>query len=83
MEIFEHPRFGHKITTICLIAKLNSKKNIWAEGIFHPSEMHWVTNPNDTLHLHMNTFWISCHHAFTKAESLNKGTLSKTRPSIP
>ena len=45
--------------------------------------MHWVTNPDDTLHLHMDTTWASCHHTLTNAESLNKGTLSKTGPSTP
>ena len=35
-----HPRFGHKTTTGCLIAKLNSKNDIQAEEIFHPLEMH-------------------------------------------
>ena len=45
--------------------------------------MHWVTNPDDTLHLHMDTTWASCHHALTKAESLNKGTLSEIGPSTP
>ena len=79
--ITEHPRFGHKIIIGCIIAKLNSKKDIRVEGIFHPSEMHQVTNPYDTLHLHMDTTWASCHHALTKVESLNKGTLSETGPS--
>ena len=79
--VTEHPRFGHKITIGCLIAKLNSKKYIQAEGNFHPSKLHWVTNPDDTLHLHMDTSWVSCHDALTKAKSLNKGTLSETRPS--
>ena len=36
----EHPRFGCKITSMCLVAKLNSKNDIRAEGIFHPAEMH-------------------------------------------
>ena len=58
----------------CLIAKLNSKNDIWAEGIFHPLEIHWVTKPKDTLYLHIDTSWISCH---TKAQSFNKGILSK------
>ena len=35
-----HPRFGHKTTTGCLIAKLNSKNDIQAEEIFHPLEIH-------------------------------------------
>ena len=29
----------------------------------------------------MDTSWVSCHDALTKAKSLNKGTLSETRPS--
>ena len=65
----------------CLIAKLNSKNDIRAEGIFHPSEMHWVTNPDDTLHSHMDTSWVSCHQALTKAESLNKRILSEIVPN--
>ena len=61
----------------CLIAKLNSKNDIWAEGIFHPLEIHWVTKPKDTLHSHIDTSWISCHQALTKAKSFNKGILSE------
>ena len=38
--ITEHPRFGHKIIIGCIVAKLNSKKDIRVEGIFHLSEMH-------------------------------------------
>ena len=64
--VTEHPRFGHKITTGCMVANLNSKKDIRAEGIFHSSEMHWVTNPDDTLQLHMDITRASCHHALTK-----------------
>ena len=45
--------------------------------------MHWVTNPNDTLHSHMDTSWVSCYQALTKTESLNKGILSETIPSTP
>ena len=45
--------------------------------------MHWVTNPDDTLHLHKDTTWASCQHALIRVESLNKGTLSETRPSTP
>ena len=67
----------------CLIAKLNSKNDIRAEGIFHPSEMHWVTNPDDTLHSHMDTSWVFCHQALTKAESLNKRILSEIVPADP
>ena len=45
--------------------------------------MHWVTNPNDTLHSHMDTSWVSCYQAPTKAESLNKGILAKIVPTDP
>ena len=79
--ITEHQRFCHKITTGSMIAKLNSKKDIRVEGIFHPSEMHQVTNPDDTLHLHMDTTQACCQNALTKTESLNMGTLSETGPS--
>ena len=75
--IIEHPRFGHKITKGCIIAKLNSKKDIQVDGIFHPSETHWVTNLDGTLYLHMDTSQVSYHHALTKVESLNKGILQK------
>ena len=58
--IIEHPRFGYKNTTRSMIAKLNSKKEIRVEGIFHPPEIHWLTNPNDSLHLRMDTTWACC-----------------------
>ena len=38
-----------------MIAKLNSKKDIQVEGISHPPEIYWLTNPDDSLHLHMDT----------------------------
>ena len=79
--ITEHPRFGHKITSTCYIAKLNSKNDIRAEGIFHPAKMHWVSNLGDTLHTHMDTSWVSCHHALTMTESLNKGILFEIVPT--
>ena len=81
VPITVHPRFGHKISKRCLLAKLNSKNDIQVEGIFHPSEMHWVTNPDDRLHSHMDTSWVSCYQALTKAESLNKGILSEIVPT--
>ena len=46
----KHPRFGCQITLACLVAKLNSKNDILAEGILHPIEIHWVTNLDGTLH---------------------------------
>ena len=60
-----------------MVAKLNSKNDIRAEGIFHPIEIHWVTNSDGPLHTHMDTSWVSCHHALTTTKSLNKGTLSE------
>ena len=81
--VTKHPEFGHKITTLCMVAKLISKKDIRVEGIFHPSKMHWVTNLDDTLHLHMDTTWAFCHHALTKTECLNKEILSEIVPSAP
>ena len=53
--ITEHPRFGHKITIGSMIAKFNSKRDIQAKGIFHPPEIHWLTNLDDSLHLHIDT----------------------------
>ena len=36
----EHPKFSHKVTSACLVAKLHYKNNIRAQGIFHPAEMY-------------------------------------------
>ena len=60
----EHPRFGCKITSACLMAKLNSKNDIRAKRVFHPTEIHWVTNPDGTLHTHGHLLGIlsSCTH---------------------
>ena len=66
-----------------MIVKLNSKNDIQAEGIFHPSKIHWLTNPDDSLHLHMDTIWACCHNALRRTKSLNMRTLSETRPSTP
>ena len=76
----KHLRFGWKITSAHLVAKLNSKNDIRAKGIFHPAEIHWVTNLDATLHTHMNTSWVSCYHALTMTESLNKRILSEIVP---
>ena len=45
--------------------------------------MHWVTNSDETLHSHMDTSWVSCYQALTKAKSLNKGILSEIVPIDP
>ena len=37
-----------------MIVKLNLKNDIHAEGIFHPLEVHWLTNPDDSLHVHID-----------------------------
>ena len=66
-----------------MIAKLNSKKDIQVEGISHPPEIHWLTNPDDSLHLHMDTTWACCQNALRMTESLNMGTLSKIGPGTP
>ena len=50
----DHPRFGHKITVGSMIVKLNEKHDIQVEGMFHPPEVHWLTNPDDSLHVHMD-----------------------------
>ena len=69
----EHPKFGHKVTLACLVAKLNSKNNIRAQGIFHLAEMYWVTNSIGSLHTYLDVSWVSCYHALIMAKSLNKG----------
>ena len=79
----EHPKFGHKVTSACLVAKLHSKNNIRAQGIFHPAEMFWVTNSDGTLYTYLDVSWVSCYHAFTMAESLNKGTPREIIPTGP
>ena len=45
--------------------------------------MHWVTNSNGTLHTHLDTSWVCCHHALTMTESLNMGILSKIVQTDP
>ena len=62
------------------MAKLNSKNDIRVEGVFHPTEIHWFTNPDGTLHTHMDTSWVSCHHALIMTKSVNKGILSEIVP---
>ena len=79
----KHPRFGSKITLTSLIVKLNSKNDFRAEGIFHLVEVHWVTNPDGTLHTHRDTSWVSCYHALIMIESLNKGILPEIVPMDP
>ena len=51
----EYPRFGYKIISACLVAKLNFKNNIRAERIFYPAKIHGVTNPDGTPYTHMDT----------------------------
>ena len=77
----EHPRFGHKVTSACLVTKLHSKNNIRAQGIFHPAEMYQVTNSDGTLHTHLDVSGVSCYHALTMAESLNKGIFPEIIPT--
>ena len=79
----EHPKFGPKVTSACLVAKLHSKNNIRAQGIFHPTEMYWVTNSDRTFHTHLDVSWVSCYHAFTMAKSLNKGIFLEIIPTSP
>ena len=55
----EHLKFGHKVTSACLVAKLYSKNNIQAQGIFHLVEMYWITNSDGTLYTHLNVSWVS------------------------
>lgn len=49
-----HPRFGHRITAGSMIVKFNSKNDVQAEGIFHPLEVLWLTNPNNSLLVHVD-----------------------------
>ena len=42
-----------------------------------------LTNPDDSLHLHMDTTWACCQNALRRTKSLNMGTLSKTRLDTP
>ena len=79
----EHPRFGHKVTSTCLVAKLHFKNNIRAQGIFHPAEMYWVTNSDGTLHTHLDVSWVSCYYSLTMAESLNNGIFLEIIPTGP
>ena len=79
----EHPRFGHKATSACLVAKLHSKNNIRAQGIFHPAEMYWVTNSDGTFPPHLDVSWVSCYHALIMAKSLNKGIFLEIIPTGP
>ena len=79
----EHPRFGSKITSACVIVKLNSKNDIRTEGIFHSAEIHWVINPDGTPYTHRDPSWVSCYHALTMTESLNKGIFPKIVPMDP
>ena len=55
----QHPKFGYKVTLACLVAKLYSKNNIQAQGIFHLVEMYWITNSDGTLYTHLNVSWVS------------------------
>ena len=43
--------------------------------------MYWVTNSDGTLHTHLDVSWVSCYHALTMAESLNKGIFPEIIPT--
>ena len=77
----EYPKFGHKVTSACLVAKFNSKNNIRAQGILHPTEMYWITNSDGSLHTHLDVSWVSCYHALTLAKSFNKGIFPEIIPT--
>ena len=79
----EHPRLASKITSATLIVKLNSKNDVREEGLFHPAEIQWITNPDGTLHTHRDPSWVSCYYALTLTEYLNKEILSETVPMDP
>ena len=51
------PQFIQDLDTIIagsMIVKLNSKNNVQAKGIFHPLEVHWLANPNNSLYVHVD-----------------------------
>ena len=43
--------------------------------------MYWVTNSDRSLHTHLDISWVSCYHALTMAESLNKGIFPEIIPT--
>ena len=47
------------------------------------SEVLWLTNPDDSLHVHMDITWACCQNALRRAESLNMRILSETGSSTP
>ena len=75
-----HPRFGHRIIAGSMIVKFNSKKDVQAEGIFHLPKVHWLTNPNNSLHVHVDTSWSCCHKALRWTETLNTGIENPNEP---
>ena len=46
-----------------MIVKFNSKNDVQPEGIFHLPEVHWLTNPNDSLNVHVDPSWSCCQKA--------------------
>ena len=40
-----------------------------------------VTNSDGTLHTHLDVSWVSCYHALTMVESLNKGIFLEIIPT--
>ena len=43
--------------------------------------MYWVTNSDGSLHTHLDVSLVSCYHALTMAESLNKGIFLEIIPT--
>ena len=63
-----------------MIVKLNSKNDVQAEGIFHQPEVHWLTNPNNSLHVHVDPSWSCWHKALRWIETLNTGIENPNEP---
>ena len=80
-----HPRFGHRITIRSIVVKFNSKYDFQAKGIFHPPEVHWLTNPNYSLHVHVDSSWSCCQKPPKWTETLNIGIQNPndSGPSTP
>ena len=54
-----------------MIVKFDSKNDVQAEGIFHPPEVHWLTNPNNSLYVHVDPSWSCCQKVLRWTETLN------------
>ena len=68
-----------------MIVKFNSKNDVQAERIFHPPEVHWLTNLNNSLHVHVDPSWSYYLKALKWTETLNTGIQNPndSGPSTP